>query len=154
MLRIGDKAPEFNLPNQDEAEIALKDLKGKWTVLYFYPKDNTSGCTTEACEFTERLPEFEDMDAIILGVSPDSPKKHRDFIEKQNLEITLLSDASKETMQNYGAFGKKMMYGKEVQGVIRSTFIIDPKGNIAALWTKVKAKGHAEIVKEKLKELQ
>jgi len=148
------KAPEFCLPNQDETEICLRDLAGKWVVLYFYPKDNTPGCTTEACDFTNELEEFEDLDAVILGVSPDSPKKHRNFIEKKDLKITLLSDEDKEVLKAYGAWGLKKMYGKEYEGVIRSTFIIDPEGEIVAEWRKVRVKGHVEEVKNKLKELQ
>jgi peroxiredoxin Q/BCP len=148
------KAPEFCLPNQDETEICLRDLAGKWVILYFYPKDNTPGCTTEACDFTENLDWFEDEDAVILGVSPDSPKKHRNFIEKKDLKITLLSDEDKEVLKAYGAWGLKKMYGKEYEGVIRSTFIINPEGEIVAEWKKVKVKGHVEAVKEKLKELK
>ena len=151
---LNQKAPEFCLPNQDETEICLRDLAGKWVVLYFYPKDNTPGCTTEACDFTNELEEFEELDAVILGVSPDSPKKHRNFIEKKNLKITLLSDENKEVLKAYGAWGLKKMYGKEYEGVIRSTFIISPDGEIVAEWKKVKVKGHVEKVKEKLKELQ
>jgi len=117
MLEVGQKAPEFCLPNQDEVEICLRDLKGKWIVLYFYPKDLTPGCTTEACEFTEAEPEFEGLDAVILGVSPDSPEKHRKFIEKKELKITLLSDESKEVLKAYGAWGLKKMYGKDAEYV-------------------------------------
>ena len=148
------KAPEFCLPNQDETEICLRDLAGKWIILYFYPKDNTPGCTTEACDFTEAIEEFEDLDAVILGVSPDSPKKHRNFIEKKNLKITLLSDENKDVIKAYGAWGIKKMYGKEYEGVIRSTFIISPDGEIVAEWRNVRVKGHVEKVKQKLKELQ
>ena len=148
------KAPEFCLPNQDETEICLRDLAGKWIILYFYPKDNTPGCSTEACDFTENLDWFEDEDAVILGVSPDSPKKHRNFIEKKNLKITLLSDENKDVIKAYGAWGKKKMYGKEYEGVIRSTFIISPEGEIVAEFKKVKVKGHVEALKEKLKELK
>ena len=154
MLEVGQKAPDFCLPNQDEVEICLRDLKGKWVVLYFYPKDLTPGCTTEACEFTEALPEFEKLDAVILGVSPDSPEKHRKFIEKKGLKITLLSDENKEALKAYGAWGLKKMYGKEYEGVIRSTFLIDPEGNIAAVWPKVRVKGHVEAVKQKLEGLK
>ena len=148
------KAPEFCLPNQDETEICLRDLAGKWIILYFYPKDNTPGCTTEACDFSENLDWFEDEDAVILGVSPDSPKKHRNFIEKKDLKITLLSDENKDIIKAYGAWGIKKMYGKEYEGVIRSTFIISPEGEIVAEFKKVKVKGHVEAVKEKLKELK
>lgn len=154
MIEVGTSAPEFCLPNQDDVEICLRDLKGKWIVLYFYPKDSTPGCTTEACEFTEAMPEFGNMDAIILGVSADSTKRHRNFIEKQNLSITLLSDESTEMMQQYGVWQLKKNYGKEYMGIVRSTFIIDPKGVVVAAWDKVRVKGHVEAVKEKLVELQ
>jgi peroxiredoxin Q/BCP len=154
MLEIGSIAPDFALQNQDEVEIGLKDLSGKWIVLYFYPKDSTPGCTTEACDFSEALPQFEDLDAVILGVSPDSARKHRNFIEKKDLKITLLVDEEKETLKAYDAWGLKKMYGKEYEGVIRSTYIIDPDGKIAYGWSKVKVKGHVEAVREKLKELQ
>ena len=151
---LNKKAPEFCLPNQDETEICLRDLSGKWIVLYFYPKDNTPGCTTEACDFTNEVEEFEDLDAVILGVSPDSAKKHRNFIEKKDLKITLLSDEDKKVLRDYNAWGLKKMYGREYEGVIRSTFIINPEGEIVAEWKNVKVKGHIEKVKEKLKELQ
>jgi len=154
MLEVGTKAPEFCLPNQDETEICLRDLSGKWIVLYFYPKDNTPGCTTEACGFSEALPEFEDMDAVILGVSPDSPKKHRNFIEKKNLTITLLADEDKELCNLYDVWKLKKFMGREYMGVVRTTYIISPDGEIVAAWDKVKVKGHVEAVKEKLKELR
>ena len=152
-LKIGNLAPEFCLPNQDEVEICLKDLKGKWIILYFYPKDNTPGCTVEACDFTERVEKFEDLDAIILGISPDSPEKHRDFIEKQNLELTLLSDEKKDILNLYGAYGIKKNYGKEYLGVIRSTFIINPEGKIAGTFYNVRAKGHSERILKEFKKL-
>jgi peroxiredoxin Q/BCP len=148
------KAYEFCLPNQDSVEICLRDLKGKWIILYFYPKDNTPGCTTEAKEFSKLLDEFEKLDAIVIGISPDSPKKHSNFIEKHNLTITLLSDEKKEVIKAYGAWGKKKMYGKEYEGVIRSTFIINPYSNIIKEYKKVKAKGHAQKVLEDLKKIK
>jgi len=154
MLEIGTKAPEFCLPNQDETEICLRDLSGKWIVLYFYPKDNTPGCTTEACDFTQALPDFTDLDAIVLGVSADSTKKHRNFIEKKDLAITLLSDEDTSVMQKYGVWQLKKNYGREYMGIVRTTFIIDPNGKIAAVWEKVRVKDHVQKVKEKLKELQ
>ena len=147
------KAYNFCLPNQDNIEICLRDLKGKWIVLYFYPKDNTPGCTTEAKEFSNLLDKFEQLGVIVIGVSPDSPKKHCNFIEKHNLTITLLSDSEKEVLKAYGAWGKKKMYGKEYEGVIRSTFIINPKGEIVKEYKNVRAKGHAAKVLEDLKEL-
>jgi peroxiredoxin Q/BCP len=154
MLNIGDTAPDFCLPNQDEEEICLRDIRGRWIVLYFYPKDNTPGCTTEACDFTAALPDFEGLDAIVLGVSPDSPKKHRNFIEKKDLKITLLADEEKELCSAFGVWQLKKNYGREYMGVVRSTFIIDPDGKIAAKWEKVRVKDHVEEVKAKLAELQ
>ncbi len=154
MLNIGDTVPDFCLPNQDEEEICLRDIKGRWIVLYFYPKDNTPGCTTEACDFTAALPDFEGLKAIVLGVSPDSPRKHRNFIEKKDLKITLLSDEEKELCQTFGVWQLKKNYGREYMGVVRSTFIIDPDGKIAAKWEKVKVKGHVDEVKAKLEALQ
>jgi peroxiredoxin Q/BCP len=154
MLKVGDKVPDFCLPNQDEEEICLRDLKGKWIVLYFYPKDNTPGCTTEACDFTQAEPDFSKLDAIILGVSPDSPKKHRNFIEKKELGITLLSDEDKEVCNLFGVWQLKKMCGREYMGVVRSTFIINPDGVIAASWEKVRVKGHVQEVKKKLQELK
>ena len=154
MLNVGDIVPDFCLPNQDEEEICLRDIKGKWIVLYFYPKDNTPGCTTEACDFTQAQPDFSKLDAIVLGVSPDSPKKHRNFIEKKDLGITLLSDEDKEVCNLFGVWQLKKMCGREYMGVVRSTFIIDPDGKIAYKWEKVRVKGHVEKVKEKLEELK
>ncbi len=154
MVEIGKKAPEFCLPNQDDVEICLRDLKGKWIVLYFYPKDNTPGCTTEACEFTQAEPEFSDLDAIILGVSADSTKKHRNFIEKKDLGITLLSDESTQVMQEYGVWQLKKNYGREYMGIVRTTLIIDPDGNVVEIWEKVRVKDHVAKVKARLAELQ
>jgi peroxiredoxin Q/BCP len=154
MLEVGMSAPEFCLPNQDEEEICLRDIKGRWIVLYFYPKDNTPGCTTEACDFTAALPDFEGLEAIVLGVSPDSPEKHRKFIEKKELKITLLADEEKELCNLFGVWQLKKFMGKEYMGVVRSTFVINPEGKVAAMWTKVRVKGHVDAVKEKLVELQ
>jgi thioredoxin-dependent peroxiredoxin len=154
MLSIGDQAPAFRLPNQDEVEISLRDLEGKWVVLYFYPKDNTPGCTSEACDFTAAVPLFDDLNAVILGVSPDSPKKHRSFIEKQTLDITLLADETTDVAKAYGVWQMKKNYGKEYMGIVRSTFLIDPKAKIAHIWNNVKVAGHAQAVKEKIESLQ
>ncbi len=166
MIEEGSKALEFCLPNQDDVEICLRDLKGKWIVLYFYPKDNTPGCTTEACDFTEATPDFAGLNAVILGVSADSPKKHRNFIEKQDLGITLLSDESTEMMQAYDVWKLKKNYGREYMGIVRSTCIISPEGEIVAVWENVKVRQkrkkngepyeivHVEEVKKKLTELQ
>jgi len=154
MLKIGDQAPAFSLPNQDSVEISLRDLEGKWIVLYFYPKDNTPGCTTEACDFTTTLPDFENLGAIILGISPDSATSHQNFIAKQELEITLLSDVSKDVAKMYDVWQMKKNYGKEYMGIVRSTFLIDPSGKIAQIWSNVKVKEHANDVKKALEALQ
>lgn len=153
MLEIGSEAPEFCLSNQDDVEICSRDLRGKWVVLYFYPKDSTPGCTTEACDFSAEMDNFDDLGAIILGVSADSTKAHRNFIEKKDLSITLLSDPTTQMMQSYGVWGLKKNYGKEYMGIIRSTYIIDPKGIVRACWTNVKVKEHALKVKEELAKL-
>lgn len=154
MVQLESIAPDFCLPNQDDVEICLRDLRGKWIVLYFYPKDNTPGCTTEACDFSEAAPDFSTLNAVIIGVSADSTAKHRDFIDKKDLSITLLSDESTSMMQEYGVWALKKNYGKEYMGIVRSTLIINPEGVIKAVWKSVKVKEHARIVKEKLETLQ
>jgi peroxiredoxin Q/BCP len=154
MLEIGDAIPAFCLPNQDEEEICFRDIKGRWAVIYFYPKDNTPGCTTEACDFTEAMPDFSNLEAIILGVSPDSPKKHRNFIEKKALKITLLADEDKSLCKSFGMWQLKKFMGREYMGIVRSTFIIAPDGTLAYKWEKVRVKNHVVEVKEKLIELQ
>ena len=145
MLEIGNKAPEFCIPNQDEVEICLRDLKRKWIVLYFYPKDNTPGCSTQACDFTNQEQQFDDLDAVILGISPDSPKKHQNFIAKKNIGITLLSDEQKNVCKAYGVWQLKKMCGKEYMGVARSTFIISPDGKISAIWDKVRVRRKKKV---------
>jgi peroxiredoxin Q/BCP len=152
-IKVGGRAPAFALPDQNGKKVALKDLKGRWVVLYFYPKDDTPGCTTEACEFTTSLSAFDKLDAAVLGVSPDSPASHLKFQTKHKLKIALLSDPDHTVLGKYGAWGVKKMYGKEHEGVIRSTVLIDPDGRIAHHWPKVKAAGHAEQVRAKLAEL-
>ena len=152
-LKVGDMAPDFCLPDKDNAEVCLKDFKEKYTVVYFYPKDNTPGCTTEAIGFTGILPDLQKLDANVVGISPDSPESHRKFAEKKNLKVTLLSDPEKKVLKKYGAWGLNKFRGKEYMGVIRSTFLVDPKGKIAHVWPKVSVKGHAEEVKSKLIEL-
>lgn len=154
MLEIGNVVENFCLPNQDEEEICFRDIKGRWIVLYFYPKDNTPGCTTEACDFTDNLENFDELSSIVLGVSPDSPKKHRNFIDKKDLKITLLADEDKELCNQFGVWQLKNTFGKEYMGVVRSTFLINPDGEVAYKWEKVRVKDHVEEVKEKLNELQ
>jgi len=153
MLEIGDKIPDFCAINQDEEEICFRDIKGRWIVLYFYPKDNTKGCTTEAIDFTQHLDEFNSLGAIVLGVSPDSPKRHRNFIQKHNLKITLLADEDKSLAKMFGVWRLKKSYGREYMGIVRSTFLIAPDGTLAYKWENVRVKGHVERVKEKLNEL-
>jgi peroxiredoxin Q/BCP len=154
MLELNKEAPQFCIPNQDDVEICLRDLKGKWIVLYFYPRDSTPGCTTEACDFSDEIDNFEELDAIILGVSADSTKKHRNFIAKKDLKVTLLSDESTQMLQDYGVWQLKKMAGREYMGIVRTTYIINPKGDIVAGWEKVKVKEHVAAVKAKLQELQ
>jgi len=154
LLEIGEKAPGFCLEDPDRGEICLKDLKGKWVVLYFYPKDNTKGCTMEALEFTAAEDEFKEKNAVIIGVSPDSLKSHTNFRQKHDLSINLLSDTEKKVLEEYGVWQKKKMYGREYMGVVRSTYLIDPEGKIAHVWPKVRVKGHVDNVMEKLSELQ
>ena len=151
--KIGNKAPAFTLPDQNDVNVALDDLAGRWVVLYFYPKDDTPGCTKEACEFTSHLKQFEKLDARVLGVSPDSAESHQKFIRKHKLKIDLLSDSDHKTLDRYAAWGEKSMYGRTYEGVIRSTVLIDPAGKIAHHWAKVKPAGHAGEVREKLAEL-
>jgi len=162
MLDIGNQAPDFTLPNQDEETISLTDFAGKWLVLYFYPRDNTSGCTKEAQDFTELLDAFSQLNAAVIGISRDSAKSHRNFIAKHELRLTLLSDPDVAIHRAYGAWGMKKQYGKEREGVIRSTFIISPEGKIAALWRNVRVRSktkrgenkHADKVRAKLEALQ
>jgi peroxiredoxin Q/BCP len=153
-LEVGHAAPPFALADQDGHEITLKSLAGRWVVLYFYPKDDTPGCTTEACEFTDGIQDFRDLNAVVYGCSPDSPESHLKFIEKHSLEVGLLSDPTHGVMEAYGAWGEKNMYGKVTVGAIRSTVIINPDGVVAHRWKRAGAKGHAAKVKQKLEQLQ
>lgn len=143
ILKAGDKAPQFSLKNSDGVEISLKDFIGKNVVLYFYPKDNTPGCTTEACEFTQNYDEFLANDTVVIGISPDSVKSHQNFIEKQSLKHILLSDSEKEVSKLYGVYQVRKNYGKEYLGIVRTTFVIGKDGNIIKVYKSVKAKDHA-----------
>lgn len=147
-LKVGDRAPEFCLEDAKNSEVCLKDFRGKWLVLYFYPKDNTTGCTREAVDFSEHLNKFKKMGAMVVGISPDSAASHTNFINKHNLKLTLLSDIEHKVLKEYGVWQKKTMYGREYHGVVRTTFIIDPKGNIKQMWEKVKVAGHVDAVKD------
>ena len=151
---VGQPLPAFSLPDDQGALVTATDLKGHWTVLYAYPKDSTPGCTTEACDFRDNLARVQSLDAQVYGLSRDSLKSHQNFITKQGLPFRLLSDPECALLKPLGAFGKKVMYGKEVEGIIRSTFLIDPKGVIRHAWPKVSVKGHVQEVLETLEKLK
>jgi len=153
-VKIGNKAPEFTLFNQGGKKVSMKDFKEKNVVLYFYPKDNTSGCTKEACNFRDEFPKFGKLKAVILGVSPDSVESHKKFAEKYNLPFTLLSDEKKKVLEKYGVWKEKSMYGRKYMGVERSTFIIDKNGKVQKIFRKVKVADHNKEVMEALKELK
>ena len=152
-LKIGDKAPEFCLPDQDGREVCLKDFRGKWVVLYFYPRDNTSGCTREAIDFTEHIDEFHRLNCEVIGISKDSVRSHRNFADKHGLKVILLSDPEHRVIEQYGAWKLKKRYGREYYGTQRSTFLIDPEGIIRHIWPNVRVKGHVEDVLNRLREL-
>ena len=146
-LQKGDKAPSFKLFNTEKKEVSLEDYKGKTVVMFFYPKDSTPGWTKEACGFRDLNPSLKKKNVVVLGVSKDTIESHNKFAEKYQLPYVLLSDPKTEVMKKYGAFGKKMMYGKEVQGTIRSTVVIGPKGDVIKHWPTVKkAEEHPEDV--------
>lgn len=145
-LGIGDLAPDFNLPRDGGAEQSLSQLRGKPVVLYFYPKDDTSGCTLEAHDFTALKPEFDKIGVEIIGMSPDKAAKHDKFKQKHELNITLVSDEEKTTLMTYGVWVEKSMYVRKYMGVERTTFLIDKTGKIAEIWHKVKVPGHAQAV--------
>jgi peroxiredoxin Q/BCP len=150
-LKVGMRAPMFVQPNQEGKRVSLADFKDKIVVLYFYPKDNTPGCTIEGMEFTSVLPEFKKLGVEVIGVSPDSVKSHCNFIAKQKLRVELLSDESKKMLEVYGVWGKKKFMGKEYMGVLRTTFLIDGKGKVVHIWRDVSVKGHAKEVLERVK---
>ena len=145
-LEPGTRAPAFSLPDQDGATVSLRDLAGQRVVLYFYPADDPPGCTTEACQFNDRLASFRGLSVRVLGVSPDSPASHRAFREKYGLDFDLLSDEKRTVMERYGAYGEKTLYGRKVLGVIRSTVVIGPDGRVEHALYGVRANGHAERV--------
>ena len=154
-LNVGDIAPDFTLPADDGAEVHLADLRGQWVIVYFYPRDNTPGCTTEACAFRDQYAAFRDAkDAVILGVSADSIKSHVRFRAKHELPFRLLSDGDHEMMTAWQVWGEKKNYGRTYMGIIRSTFIINPAGEIAASWHNLRVKGHVDKVLARLIELQ
>ncbi|HEX4486831.1 MAG TPA: thioredoxin-dependent thiol peroxidase [Terriglobales bacterium] len=151
-MNIHDKAPEFFLPDQNDNEVALKSFRGKYVVLFFYPRADTPGCTIEACEFRDSYKKMQKSGAVLLGISPDTPKAQKKFEEKFSLPFTLLGDAEKKVANLYGVMKEKNMYGKKVMGVARTTFVIGPDGKFVHIFEKVKPEGHAEEVLEYLKE--
>jgi thioredoxin-dependent peroxiredoxin len=150
-MNIGQPAPTFTAPDRDGKNITLQDFQGRWLVFYFYPKDNTPGCTTQAIEFTAKLPEFTALDTQVVGISPDSIVSHGKFIDKQKLEIILLSDPEHQIAESYDVWQLKKFMGKEYMGIVRSTFLIDPSGKIAKIWSSVKVKNHADAVLQEVR---
>ncbi len=144
MLQVGDKAPDFTLPNQEGEEVSLKDYAGKRVIVYFYPKDDTPGCTKEACSIRDNFPALSEKDAVVFGISADSVESHRKFKEKFDLPFTLLSDPEKEVIKAYGAWGTKKMYGKEYEGIMRYTYVIGADGKVEKAFEKVKTAEHGE----------
>lgn len=149
----GQQAPDFTLPDQDGVEHTLSSYKGKWVLLYFYPKDNTPGCTIEACTIRDQFKDFKKIDAVVLGVSTDSVKSHKKFADGFNLPFTLLADENKEVVGKYGVFGEKKMMGRTYMGVRRSSFLISPAGKVAKVYEKVKPEKHADEVLADLAQL-
>lgn len=149
-LKPGDAAPDFTLPAEPGGEVRLKDLRGKKVVLYFYPKDNTPGCTREACGFRDSMARLTKAGAVVLGVSRDSLESHAKFRDKYDLPFPLLSDREHHVMEQYGAWGEKVMYGKKTVGTIRTTVLIDEDGKVARVWPNVKVDGHVDEVLEAL----
>ncbi len=148
MIQKGDTAPDFELPADDGGRVRLGDLKGRRIILYFYPKDDTSGCTTQACELRDALPRIDEKGAVVLGVSPDPVSSHQRFRDKYSLNFPLLSDPDHQVSNAYGVWKEKSMYGRKYWGIERSTFIIDEEGVVVDVWRKVKPKGHADRVEE------
>ncbi len=153
-LKVGDKAPEFTLPDQDGNWQSIKNYRGEWTLLYFYPKDDTTGCTKEACAIRDAMPDFKNLKAEVLGVSVDSVESHKKFADKYGLPFTLLSDEKKKVVNEYGVWGLKKMMGREYEGTFRTSFIINPEGKIAKIYEGVKPEIHAEEVLNDLKKLR
>jgi peroxiredoxin Q/BCP len=150
MLKVGDKAPDFKLKTDTGETVNLKDYRGKKVILYFYPKDMTSGCTTEACDFRDNIKTFTKKNSVILGVSADSVDSHKKFKDKYELPFTLLSDETKEMINDYGVWKEKSMYGKKYMGIERTTFVINERGRIEKIFNKVSVNGHIEELLEGL----
>jgi len=153
-MEPGDQAKDFELMDESEQVVRLSDLRGQWVVLYFYPRDNTPGCTTEALEFSALQPEFSTAGAVVLGISPDTCASHQKFRIKHDIGVHLLSDPEHRVMTLYGAWGEKKLYGRVTHGVIRSTVLVDPDGKVARRWPRVKARGHAAKVLSALHQLR
>jgi peroxiredoxin Q/BCP len=151
-LEAGSTAPAFTLPDQDGNPVKLSDFKGQQVIVYFYPADDTPGCTKEACQFNDNLKTFEKAGVAVLGISPDGAAKHTKFRTKYSLKFPLLTDSDKKVMEKYGAWGEKTMYGKKTVGTIRSTFLVGPNGKIQRVWSHVRADGHAAKVLEAVSE--
>jgi peroxiredoxin Q/BCP len=151
-LEKGSRAPDFTLPSDDGSTVTLSKLRGKKVVLYFYPKDDTPGCTTQACDLRDAMPTFQDLDAVVLGVSPDSVASHRKFRDKFGLNYPLLADEDHRVAEAYGVWKEKSMYGRKSMGIERSTFLIDEDGKIQEAWRKVSPKGHADLLQEALQD--
>ena len=154
MVQLNEQAPDFCLKNQNEESICLKNFKGKWVVLYFYPKDNTPGCTMEAIYFTKYQKEFQQLNTVILGISTDSCESHKKFADKNNLSLILLSDPDHTVSESYGVWAPKSFMGKSFLGVSRTTFLLNPQGILVHSWPKVKVAGHTTEVLNTLKEVQ
>lgn len=150
MVEVGSSAPDFTLPSDDGGEVTLSSFRGKKVVLYFYPKDDTPGCTTQACDFRDALPSFEGVEAVVLGVSPDTTESHGRFRQKFDLNFPLLADEGHTVSEAYGVWQEKSMYGRKFMGIERSTFLIDEKGTVVGVWRKVRPKGHAAMLGELL----
>lgn len=153
MIEVGKKAPAISLPDKEGTKRTLKEFLGKKVVLYFYPKDNTSGCTAEACDFRDAFPKFGKTNAVIIGLSPDSVQSHKRFAEKFELPFILLSDEDKKVLEKYGVWKEKSMYGRKYMGVERTTVLVDEKGIIRKIYPKVKVNGHVDQVSNDLKEI-
>jgi thioredoxin-dependent peroxiredoxin len=150
MLKPGEKAPDFSLIADNGETVSLKDYRGKKVVLYFYPKDMTSGCTVEACDFRDNIKKIEKKNTVVIGVSADDTKSHVKFRDKYKLPFTLLSDVNKKILEGYGVWQEKSMYGRKYMGIVRTTFIIDEKGKIEKVYDKVKVDGHVDEILESL----
>ncbi|MBM4169516.1 MAG: thioredoxin-dependent thiol peroxidase [Ignavibacteria bacterium] len=151
MITVGQKAPDFSLPAGDGTNIRLRDFKGKSVVVFFYPKDNTPGCTREACDFRDNFARLKKLGVVVIGISPDSPTSHRAFANKHKLPFLLLSDEGKEVAKAFGVWKKKKLYGREFMGIVRTTFLIDPRGTIVRRFDNVRVARHVDQLIESLK---